>query len=300
MKIGVIGYGNIGSLIVNNILKLDLLFDDEKLMISNRHIRKLDELKEEYKDMDFEITKDNTEIAKNCEKIIIAVETPEFKKVMEEILPHINKNTHIIYTCAGLSFKHIESFYKGKLSLIIPTIASTATMNNSISSLRRRRGITLIKHNSQVDIEEKFFIEDLFNEFSNVKVLNNQINTEENNTYGEENKLEVCTIIASCGPAFIATIIDEVSEITSRLSDIKKEEAEFMILKTIIGTALLKDDESISNEELINRVATKKGITQEGIELIQGETSKTTRKLIYHLLDKYSDVKTELDKEYLE
>ena len=29
MKIGVIGYGNMGSMIVNNILKLNLLLDDE-------------------------------------------------------------------------------------------------------------------------------------------------------------------------------------------------------------------------------------------------------------------------------
>jgi signal transduction histidine kinase len=34
MKIGVIGYGNMGSMIVNNILKLNLLLDDEELIVS--------------------------------------------------------------------------------------------------------------------------------------------------------------------------------------------------------------------------------------------------------------------------
>ena len=48
MKIGVIGYGNMGSMIVNNILKLNLLLDDEELIVSNRHLNKFESLIEEY------------------------------------------------------------------------------------------------------------------------------------------------------------------------------------------------------------------------------------------------------------
>ena len=48
MKMGVIGYGNMGSMIVNNILKLNLLLDDEELIVSNRHLNKFESLIEEY------------------------------------------------------------------------------------------------------------------------------------------------------------------------------------------------------------------------------------------------------------
>ena len=191
MKIGVIGYGNMGSMIVNNILKLNLLLEDEELIVSNRHLNKFESLIEEYPDENLNITSDNTEIAKSCEKILISVETPQFKEVMDEITPCINENTHIIYTCAGLNFNHIKPFYDGKLSLVIPTLASTVTSNNAISSLSRRKGVTLVKHNSKVDLQERLFVEDLFNEFSYVKKIDNPIyfNEEDDNLHPTDNEL---------------------------------------------------------------------------------------------------------------
>ena len=133
MKIGVIGYGNMGSMIVNNILKLNLLLDDEELIVSNRHLNKFESLIEEYPEENLSITSDNKEVATQCQKILISVKTPQFKEIIEEIKPFLNESTHIIYTCSGLNFNHIKQYFDGKLSLVIPTLASTVTSNNSIS-----------------------------------------------------------------------------------------------------------------------------------------------------------------------
>ena len=301
MKIGVIGYGNMGSMIVNNILKLNLLLEDEELIVSNININKFESLIEEYPDENLNITSDNTEIAKSCEKILISVETPQFKEVMDEIAPCLNENTHIIYTCAGLNFNHIKSFYDGKLSLVIPTLASTVTSNNAISSLSRRKGVTLVKHNSKVELQERLFVEDLFNEFSYVKKIDNPIyfNEEEDNLHPTDNELEISTILTSCAPAFLAIMIEKLAQTSSELAKVSKEEAEDMILKTIIGTALLKEDQSLSNEEIINKVATKKGITQEGVDLLDKKLTKINRELVKCLLNRFDEVKEDMDKTYL-
>jgi len=301
MKIGVIGYGNMGSMIVNNILKLNLLLEDEELIVSNRHLNKFESLIEEYPDENLNITSDNTEIAKSCEKILISVETPQFKEVMDEIGPCLNENTHIIYTCAGLNFNHIKSFYDGKLSLVIPTLASTVTSNNAISSLSRRKGVTLVKHNSKVELQERLFVEDLFNEFSYVKKIDNPIyfNEEEDNLHPTDNELEISTILTSCAPAFIAIMIEKLAQTSSELAKVSKDEAEDMILKTIIGTALLKEDQALSNEEIINKVATKKGITQEGVDLLDKKLNKINRELVKCLLNRFDEVKEDMNKTYL-
>lgn len=301
MKIGVIGYGNMGSMIVNNILKLNLLLEDEELIVSNRHLNKFESLIEEYPEENLNITSDNTEIAKSCEKILISVETPQFKEVIDEIAPFINENTHIIYTCAGLSFNHIKSFYDGKLTLVIPTLASTVTSNNAISSLSRRKGVTIIKHNSKVELQERLFVEDLFNEFSFVKKIDDPIyfNEEDDNLHPTDNELEISTILTSCAPAFLAIMIEKLSQTSSELAKVSKEEAEDMILKTIIGTALLKEDHSLSNEEIINKVATKKGITQEGVDLLDKKLDKINRELVKALLNRFDEVKQDMDKAYL-
>ena len=301
MKIGVIGYGNMGSMIVNNILKLNLLLDDEELIVSNRHLNKFESLIEEYPEENLNITSDNKEVATQCEKILISVETPQFKEVLDEITPFINEKTHIIYTCAGLTFNQIRTFFDGKLTLVIPTLASTVTSNNAISSLSRRKGVTLIKHNSKVELQERLFVEDLFNEFSYVKKIDNPIyfNEEEDNLHPKDNELEISTIISSCGPAFIAMIIEKFTQCCTELSNISYEEAEDMILKTIIGTSLLKEDQSLSNEEIINKVATKKGITQEGVDLLDKKLNKISKDLIKTLLNRYEEVNDDLNKTYL-
>ena len=301
MKIGVIGYGNMGSMIVNNILKLNLLLDDEELIVSNRHLNKFESLIEEYPEENLNITSDNEEVAKQCDKILISVETPQFKEVLDEITPFINEKTHIIYTCAGLSFNHIKQFFDGKLTLVIPTLASTVTSNNAISSLSRRKGVTLIKHNSKVELQERLFVEDLFNEFSYVKKIDDPIyfNEEENNLHPKDNELEISTIISSCGPAFVAVMIEKFAQCCFELSNISKEEAEDMILKTVIGTSMLKEDQSLSNADIINKVATKKGITQEGVNLLDKKLNKISRDLIKTLLNRYEEVNEDMDNTYL-
>ena len=301
MKIGVIGYGNMGSMIVNNILKLNLLLDDEELIVSNRHLNKFESLIEEYPEENLNITSDNKEVATQCDKILISVETPQFKEIIQEIKPFITEKTHIIYTCAGLNFNHIKPLFDGKLSLVIPTLASTVTSNNSISSLARRKGVTLIKHNSKVDLQERLFVEDLFNEFSIVKKIDNPIylNEEEDNLHPKDNELELSTIITSCGPAFIAMMIEKFAQSCSDFSNLSKEEIEEMVLKTVMGTAMLKDDQELSYEDIINKVATKKGITQEGVDLLDKKFNKISKDLIRTLLNRYEEVHEEMDKEYL-
>ncbi|MGN0104372.1 pyrroline-5-carboxylate reductase family protein [Methanobrevibacter ruminantium] len=301
MKIGVIGYGNMGSMIVNNILKLNLLLDDEELIVSNRHLNKFESLIEEYPEENLSITSDNKEVATQCQKILISVETPQFKEIIEEIKPFLNENTHIIYTCSGLNFNHIKQYFDGKLSLVIPTLASTVTSNNSISSLARRKGVTLVKHNSKVELQERLFVEDLFNEFSYVRRIDNPIyfNEEENNLDPSDNELEISTIISSCGPAFIAMMIKKFTQTCSESSNISQDEIEDMILKTVIGTAMLKDDQGLSNEDIINKVATKGGITQEGVDLLDKKFNKISKALIKTLLSRYDEVNDEMNKTYL-
>ena len=179
-------------------------------------------------------------------------------------------------------------------------MASTVTSNNAISSLSRRKGVTLIKHNSRVELQERLFVEDLFNEFSYVKKIDNPIYlNEEDNIHPNDNELEINTIISSCGPAFIAEMIEKFAQSCSELTNIPKEEAEKILLKTIIGTALLKEDQSLSNEEIINKVATKGGITQEGVDLLDKKINKISKDLIKTLLNRYKEVDDEMNKEYL-
>ena len=71
-KIGFIGYGSMGSMIIEGLLNSNELAPEE-VIISNRTLNKLDKIKKEYSQID--ITNDNKYLASKCQKIFIFVGT---------------------------------------------------------------------------------------------------------------------------------------------------------------------------------------------------------------------------------
>lgn len=82
MNLGIIGYGNIGELLSQNIISHDFC-NLNKLYIANRTLSKINHLKDI--DPRISITDDNIEVAKNCEKIIISVKTPDLANVLDQL-----------------------------------------------------------------------------------------------------------------------------------------------------------------------------------------------------------------------
>lgn len=258
MNLGIIGYGNIGELLVQNILNLKNN-DFNKLYISNRHIDKIEFLK------DNEIvicTDSNIEVSQNCEKIIICVQTPMFFDVLEEIYPHINENTHLIYCCAGIDTEKRLEKYQNNMTCIIPTIASTYDGKN------HKKGVSLIKHDEKVSPENKNYIENLFNQFSTIKIVK------------DENELEILTLTTSCMPAFISLALEKLADQLSQNSDIKKEEYLKLLINTNISTSQLLNENTLNNKEIIKKVATKNGITEKGLNFLDDELIEVYKNLI--------------------
>jgi pyrroline-5-carboxylate reductase len=270
MKIGFIGYGNMGQMIINNILSLNLLNKNE-IIVSNRTIAKLDLLKEKYPKIT--ATLDNSYLAKNSDKIFIFVKTSQFKDVMEEINPFLSEDSHIIHVCAGLTFEDVATVYDGPVSQVIPSIASTLN-ENLFDFNHRKKGVSLIVHNNKVNNHDKEFVEELFNEFSYIEIIKNE----------NISDLEIATILTSCGPAFIALLVKKMSKIASLKSTFAIEETEDMIVKTLFGTSLLISnfDEykiAMNPDEVIEKVATKKGITQKGLDYLDPEIERLANEL---------------------
>lgn len=274
MKIGFIGYGNMGKMIINNILSLNLL-NEQEIIVSNRTIAKLDSLKEKYPKII--TTSDNSYLARNSGKIFIFVKTPEFKDVMEEVNPFLSKNIHIIHVCAGLSFENIAKVYDGPVSQIIPSIASTN--HELIEYNYAKKGVSLILHNKKVNSYDKEFVEELFNEFSYIEIIKD----------GTTDDLEVATVLTSCGPAFIALLVKKISKIASLKSTLAIEETQDMVIKTLFGTSLLlsnfnEDKIAMNPDGLIEKVATKKGITQKGLDYLDPEIERLANELFDKIL----------------
>ena len=292
-KVGFIGYGNMGNMVLNNILKLNIIPSGE-IIVSNRTIAKLNDLKEKYPDIT--ITDDNVLLAKNSYKIFIFVETGEFKNLIDEISPYLEDNCHIIHVCAGLSFDNIAKIYEGSVSQVTPSIASTFNEKYEKSHFEKL-GVSLISHNKSTPSDEKEFVEELFNEFSYIEIIDDFT---ENNKSTNNNSLEIATILASCGPAFISLIINKLVDmnILNSENNISSDEAKEIIIKTLLGVMIQIDTANISTNEIIKRTATKKGITEIGLDYLDDNFDELANGLFNLLLKKYDEVKENLDNEY--
>ncbi|MDP3065314.1 MAG: pyrroline-5-carboxylate reductase dimerization domain-containing protein [Methanobacteriaceae archaeon] len=268
-KIGFIGYGSMGNMLIQGFLFSGAV-NPEKVVVSTRTISKLTPLKKSYPPI--EITQKNKDLALKCSKIFLFVNTGEVKTVLDDIKSNLDENNHIIYIAAGLSMKNIESQFKGKVSKVIPSLTSEV-----------KEGVSLVCHNQQVGQKDAGFVESLFNKIGNVKVIN-------------EKDLEVVSDLTSCAPAFIALIFQEFARAGYDNSDLTRKEAEDLVVKTLLGTSKLLFE--MSPEDLMSRVATRGGITEEGLKVLRNKLPSLFQELFQVTLQKHDHIKELLDEEY--
>lgn len=75
--------------------------------------------------------------------------------------------------------------------------------------------------------------------------------------------------LVSCMPGFIAAIFNEICISAQKHTSIATEEVVQMVLNTMFGTGQLMIENNCSYQDVITRVATKGGITEEGVKVIQ-------------------------------
>lgn len=266
-KIGFIGYGSMGSMIIKGILSSNVI-KGEEMIISTRTQSKLADLEEEHPEV--EIANNNVSLADKCLKIFLFVDTGEVKTVIEEIKLNISLNTHIIYISAGLTIKTMELKFPGKISKVIPSITSQVG-----------EGVTLVCHNEKVTPEDVEFINTIFEAISSVKTI-------------KEEDFEVASDLTSCAPAFISEIFKEFTNAAMGNSEMSREDAEEMVIKTLYGTAKLLIKGNMDFDEIISRVATKGGITEQGIKVLDEELPAVFEQLLKTTQDKHETRKREL------
>lgn len=260
MRLGIIGYGNIGSLISNNLEAVGFL-EDNVLNLSNRSFSKIESL-------DSRINKfeSNVDLAKSSDVIFISVKSPDLIEVIEEIAPFIEDETYLVHSSAGISFEDIANVYDGQVSCVIPSISSWPSENN------QKSGISIFYHDENVSMENRRNIEGLFSKFSKVITADNY------------DDLEALTVATSCMPAFIAFATALFAKELERNSNLSYEDIYGYLNETNYSTANLLNQDIFGSDELINKVATKNGITQKGLDYLYNELPLIYNNLIKKLM----------------
>ena len=83
-----------------------------------------------------------------------------------------------------------------------------------------------------------------------------------------EDQIDPAMAIMSCGPAFVALVVDAMASGGAR-HGIERAQAIRLVTETMAGTAAYLDANGLDPGELMNRVATPGGVTERGLGLLE-------------------------------
>ena len=273
-KIGFIGYGSMGSMLVKSLINSGLV-DQKQIIVTRKDKSRLDEIKLIWPGIR---TVDSVaEVARLANYIFICVKPLECKDILDVIKAFILPEKHIISIAGSVDIKNIERSMQCKITKVMPTVLSEVN-----------EGVTLICHNDKVTDEDATFIEILLKSISKVvKPL-------------KEKDFGFVSELTSCAPGFIAALFMEfVKSGLRHTDDFDEDEIEGILIHTLFGTARLMMEKKLKFDEVVSRVATKGGITEEGVMVIKAGLPQIFDELFEQTLNKRRIVNDKVNEEFL-
>lgn len=241
MKIGIIGYGSMGKMLAENFLAAGVA-DKGTLFLANRTLSKLQEMEGRAV-----ICKSNAEAAA-VDFLFLCVRPADIKNILEEIADFVRVDALVISLNGSVSFAQLEKILckncGHKIAKMIPSV--TAEINKSQS---------LVCYNKMVEATDKSELNEI------LKCLGEVIEL-------PENEIGMGSELVSCMPGFIASIFDVICQSAKKHTEIPQEQIVQMVLKTVSATSELMLKKEMTFEDVVSRVATKGGITEEGAKVI--------------------------------
>lgn len=253
-KVGFIGCGHMASAIIKGVLSSGF-FSKENVIAS--------EMSEEFallkkKELGIEVITDNKILAKNCDVIILATKPNAITDVLNNIKDELSGDKLIVSIAAGVSTKTMEEAIGKEIGVIRVMPNAGAMILEGMSGIVRGKFAT----DNQVK-----FVEELFSKIGKCIVV-------------DEDKIDVLTAISGSGPAFFYKTINEIARAGEKLG-LDYEKALLLSIQTAIGSAKIMLGSDLTPEELVERIATKGGCTEVGVNFMN---EQKTDELFYELI----------------
>lgn len=258
MKVGIIGFGSMGRMLAEKFAASGLL-DKSSLLLSSRSPEKLHDAKKWAT-----LMSSNSELTSSADFVFLCLRPFDLKGVLEEIRDSISDNTLLVSLNGSVSFENLEKSLtrRCRIAKVIPSITAEV-----------ERSQTLVCYNDLVSTEDKGNLKRLLVSMGNVIEL-------------PENELGMGSELVSCMPGFIASIFDVIVKASEEHTNIPHDQIVRMILQTMIATGELMLEKNMSFEDVVTRVATPGGITEEGTKVVYENFPETARVLFEKTLEK--------------
>lgn len=273
MKVAFIGTGSMGSLLIDAFLRSGALHQSF-ICISNRSPHKAERIAGRHPGI--RIVDSNVEAARESQIIFLCVKPLDFPGVLSEIRDVLTDRQIIVSITSPVQIEMLEQAVPSRIAKIIPSIT------HSVQS-----GASLCIYGSRIQPEDRLLLEQLMSSISTPLII-------------KEKQTRIASDISSCGPAFIAFILQRWAETATEMTGIDRADALYLGSQMLLGTGKLLTEGGLSPEELQRRVSVPGGITAKGIEILDSGLQDVFSRLIDATHQKYNEDLDKLDKLFSE
>ena len=240
MKLGVIGFGNMGSAIAKGFVTKKAM-DIKDIGAFDTYKKTMEKAKED----GFNIYNDESDLVKNSDAVLVAVKPIHAKELFEKIAKNL-KDKLIISIVAGLESGTIKSWI-GSDKRVLRIMPNTPAIVGE--------GVFALDSDSNALYEEKKTVEDMFSAIGLVEWV-------------EERLFPVVTGLSGGGPAYVAMFIEALAD-AGVLHGLKRDVAIKMAAKTVLGSAAQLLETGIHPAVLKDMVCSPAGTTIEGVKALE-------------------------------
>lgn len=256
MNIGIIGYGSMGRMFYEK-MSGSATVGETEFYVSNRTQEKIEHLRKLCNVCD-----SNSQVAEQADILFLCVRPGDMKGILLEIKDCLKENALLVSLNGSILFEQLEKVCDVKIAKVIPCV--TAEVNQAQ---------TLVCYNEKVSEADKNVLEKLFSCMGAVIEL-------------PEQEMGMGAELVSCMPGFLAAIFREICVSAKKHTSLSEDEIARMLLHTVVGTGTLMIEKGYSFHDVVERVATKGGITEEGTKVIESQFPKVADDLFDKTLEK--------------
>lgn len=262
MHIGVIGTGNMGSILVESMLETDAI-SPSSLSVYNRTRLKAERLQHKYPEL--QISEGLIDLVQKSDCLFICVKPLDIFPLLEKIKRYISSNQCLVSITSPVSVEQLESQVNCSIARIIPSITNRAFA-----------GVSLFTFGTNCTNKWKTELLQLFSCFSKPYEI-------------PESITRVASDIVSCGPAFFSYLTRRFINGAAKETEINTETATILASEMLIGLGELLQKGYYTLPALEEKVCVKGGITGEGIKVLENELDGVFEKLFGATHEKYRE-----------
>ena len=238
MKIGIIGVGKMGEMIIQG-----LGASKHEIKATTRSASTAQEVSRRFS---IDCGTDNLKLASQSDVILLCTKPYQAEPILNLIRPALDKSKLLISICASISTEQISD-WGGKKFSVIRAMPNTPCLIGE--------GMTVLCNGPNAQQEHFKIAEGIFNSLGKTVMI-------------EESLMDGATGLSGCGPAYVYLMIESLSEAGVKVG-LPRKVATLLAAQTLSGAAQMVLKRDIHPAAMKDEVTTPAGCTIDGLMALE-------------------------------